>query len=183
VALGHAGGPLSARTLRTLIEVDSAEDVIGAAAASLGRMHAAGASQFLRQQLRRESRWWNAIRLGALMGLAKLEDPALVSTFKEYVIPRYQRHVRLAALDGWFRAAPEDAALASQLRKMTRDRNGNVRTDALEKLGQLHRRQDLDFLEKYAREEPDPNLSQAARDAIEEIEAFTTGSERSAVAR
>lgn len=183
VALGHAGGPLSARTLRTTIEADSAEDVIGAAAAALGRMHAEGASQFLKQQLGRESRWWDAVRLGALMGLADLEDPALVSTFREYLIPRYRRHVRLAALDGWFRAAPEDRALAAALRKMTRDRNGSVRADALEKLGHLHRRQDLDFLEKYAMEEPDPNLSQAAFEASEEIEAFTSAAERSAVAQ
>jgi aminopeptidase N len=173
VALGEAGGPLSARALRTLIENDSAEDVIGAAAASLGRMHAEGAARFLQQQLRRDSRWWNAIRIGALIGLAELEDPSLVPTFREYVIPRYQRQVRLAALDGWFRAAPEDPALAAELRRMTRDRNGNVRSDSLEKLGHLHRNQDLDFLEKYATEEPDPNLSQSARDAIEEIEEFT----------
>jgi len=173
VALGHAGGALSARTLRTMIEHDPAEDVIGAAAAALGRMHAEGASRFLAQQLRRDSQWWNAIRIGALTGLADLEDPALVSTFREYVLPPFQRQVRLAALDGWFRAAPEDPELARRLRAMTRDRNDNVRGDALEKLGRLHRRQDLEFLEKYAEEEPNPNFSQAARDAIDEIQAFT----------
>ncbi|HET6277409.1 MAG TPA: hypothetical protein VFG08_01350, partial [Candidatus Polarisedimenticolia bacterium] len=143
-----------------------------AAAASLGRMHAEGASRFLQQQLGRDSNWWDAIRLGALLGLAELEDPALVPIFKEYVIPRYPRQVRLAALDGWFRATPGDAALAAQLRTLTRDRNGNVRSDALEKLGRLHLRQDVEFLQAFAREEPDPNLAQAARDAIDEIEAF-----------
>jgi HEAT repeat protein len=174
VALGAAAGELSARALRDMIENDRAEDVIGAAAAALGRMRAEGAARFLQQQLRRDSRWWNAIRTGAMLGLAELEDPALVPTFREYVIPRYQRQLRLAALDGWFRAAPEDPALAAELRRMTRDRNGNVRSDAIARLGRLHRGEDLDFLRKYAEEEPDPNLAQAARDAIEEIEAFAT---------
>lgn len=175
VALGRAGGTVGAGTLRSLIETDTSEDVIGAAAVSLGRIHAADAARFLRRQLSRDSRWWNSIRLGALMGLAELEDPDLVSTFEQYTMPRYQRAVRLAAVDGWFRAVPEDPALAGLLRDMTRDRNGNVRADALDRLGRLHRRQDLDFLREYALEEPNPNLAQAARDAMAEIEAFTSG--------
>ena len=107
------------------------------------------------------------------MGLAELEDPALVSTFREFVITRYQRQVRMAALDGWFRAAPNDPRLASLLRKMTGDRNRSVRFAALKKLGKLHRRKDLGFLRQYAVEEPDPNLAQEARNAIEMIAAFT----------
>jgi aminopeptidase N len=174
IALGKAGGALSARSLRALIENDTAEDVIAAAAISLGRMHTEDASLFLRLQLKRESRWWNAIRVGALQGLVELEDPELVSTFKEYLTPNYQRHVRLAALEGWFRAAPQDPDLAATLRRMASDRNGIVRADSLGKLGQLHQRDDLDFLREYAAKEANPNLAQGARDAIAEIEAFVS---------
>ncbi|MBL8265380.1 M1 family aminopeptidase, partial [Steroidobacter sp.] len=103
VALGKTNGAQSSLTLRAMVEKDTAEDVIAAAAFSLGRTHAKEARSFLVQQLERDSQWWNAIRTGAMLGLAELEDPTLVPTFQKYLAPQLQRHLRLAALDGWFR--------------------------------------------------------------------------------
>jgi aminopeptidase N len=172
VALGRTNGPQSALTLRAMIENDTAEDVIAAAAVSLGRSHAKDAHSFLVQQLQRDSQWWNAIRIGALQGLAELEDATLVPTFQEYLAPRFQSHLRLAALDGWFAAAPDDPKLAIELRRLASDRNGGVRSAALEKLGRLHRREDLAFLKEYVAAQANPSLANTARNAIDEIEAF-----------
>lgn len=179
LALGHAGGKGAAAALRWVIETDSAEDVVAVAETSLGRLHAAGASAFLQKQLARDSNWWNIIRLGALQGLAELEDPSLVSTFRAYTNPKYERQVRLAALDGWFRIVQDEAELAAALRKLSHDRNANVRSAALVMLGQLHRTDDLRFLQKFASDEPDPGLAVLARDAAAEIEAFATASKPS----
>ena len=80
--------------------------------------------------------------------------------------------MRLAALDGWFAAVPDEAALAARLRGLTADDNLAVRGAAIEKLGQLHRAADLTFLEELAEREPNENLARAAREAVERIRAF-----------
>ncbi len=59
------------------------------------------------RQLARESRWWDSVRLGALIGLGKLGDPSLAATFAKYTAPGYVQDVRIAALNGWLAAAPE----------------------------------------------------------------------------
>jgi aminopeptidase N len=172
VALAEVAGPAAAQALRVMVESDEAEDVVAAAALSLGRMHAAGAAEFLRRQLERESRWAHAVRAGALAGLAELDDPSLTSTFAAYVGPAYPSPVRLAALDGWFAAVTDEAALAARLRGLTTDDNLAVRGAAIEKLGQLHRAADLTFLEELGEREPNENLARAAREAVERIRAF-----------
>ena len=172
VALAEAAGAKAAVALRRMVENDDAEDVIAAAAFSLGRMHAPDAAAFLSRQLDRESNWAHAIRGGAMLGLAALEDPAQVATFASYVGPAYPSPVRLAALDGWFRVAPDVAALAARLRELTADDNLAVQGDAIEKLGKLHREADREFLEQLAESEPNENLAQAARAAVELIQAF-----------
>ena len=172
VALGGTAGPGAVQALRALVESDTAEDVVAAAALSLGRMHAPGAAEFLVGQLDRDSRWAEAIRTGAMGGLAELEEPSLVPTFAAYLDPAYPSPIRLAALDGWFRAAPEAGDLPTRLRELTGDDNLAVQGAAIEKLGQLHRAADLPFLEQLAADEPNENLAQAARDAVETIRAF-----------
>ena len=114
-----------------------------------------------------------------LQGLAELEDPSLVSTFRAYTNPKYERRVRLAALDGWFRIVQDEAELAAALRKLSHDRNTNLRSTALVLLGQLHRTDDLKFLQKFASDEPDPGLAVLARDEAAEIETFATASKPS----
>jgi aminopeptidase N len=172
VALGDLADARAETALRTAVESDRSEGVVAAAALSLGRMHAAGAKELLGRQLGRDSRWYDVIRLGAIQGLARLEDPSLAPTFASFLDTRYNRHLRMAALDGWFRAAPADPALPGRLRELARDRNLFVRGAALEKLGALHRPADVAFLKELAASEPDPNLALAARTAAEEIEAF-----------
>ena len=80
----------------------------------------------------------------------------------------------MAALEAWIQAAPEDPALPARLRELTADRNRNVREDAIEKLGQLQRQEDVAFLKELAGSEPDPALAEAARSAVADIEAFLT---------
>ena len=172
VALGLLSGARSVEPLRRLIATDTAEDVIGAAEVSLGKIRAPGAREVLTRQLDRESRWWDVIRLGALLGLAELEDPELVPIFRRYNGAEHVQEVRAAALQGWQRAAPEDPALGGRLRELTRDRNRQLRELALEKLEELHREEDLGFLKEFAASEPDPDLAQAARKAAETIEHF-----------
>jgi len=173
VALGlaEARGPRAVAALQRLVERDTAEDVAAVAAAGLTRAGDPDAVAFLKRQLARGS-WWNVIRLGALQGLAELADASLVPLFREHTDARFERAVRLAALDGWLRAAPGDAALAPRLRELALDRNRNVRQAALAALGGLHREEDRAFLEAYARDEPDATLARDARTAAEEIAAF-----------
>jgi aminopeptidase N len=172
VALGNTRGEAAAAALQKAIETDDAEDVVAAAAASLGRSHAPGARKVLLAQLDRSSRWWDAIRVGALTGLAELEDSSLAPTFSEWTGPDHGEDLRRAALDGWVRAAPDDPALAVRLRELGSDLNRNVRLDALAKLGQLHRADDLAFLREVAAEDDDPDIARVARDAAETIESF-----------
>jgi HEAT repeat protein len=172
LGLAQAGGETAARALRGAIESDDAEDVVGVAAAGLGSIHAEGAREFLEAQLERKSRWYHAVRLGALLGLAELEDPELVPVFGRFTGPSYPTPVRLAAVDGWSRAGAAGATLAARLRELAYDRTLYVRLDAIEKLGALHRAEDLPFLEKLATEDPDTSLAQVAREAAKEIEAF-----------
>jgi aminopeptidase N len=172
VALGRAGGARAPEALRRAIEADAAEDVVASAALSLGRSHAPGAREVLLRQLSRASRWWDVIRVGALSGLAELEDPALASTFAPWTDAAHNHDVRLAALEGWLRAAPEDPRLAVRLRELAGDRNRRVRAEALETLGKLHRADDLPMLKQIAADEDDPNLARVAREAVVEVESF-----------
>ncbi|HEY7513012.1 MAG TPA: HEAT repeat domain-containing protein, partial [Vicinamibacteria bacterium] len=172
LALGEAGGRGTPEALRRTVETDKAEDVVAAAEYSLGQLDAPGAAEFLKAQLARESRWWESVRLGALLGLAELEDPALVPVFRPYVETSHVAEVRLAALEGWSRAAPVDPTLAARLRELTNDRTTNVRALAIAKLGEMHREEDLAFLRDFAAQELDNDLAAAARSAAEEIEGF-----------
>ena len=112
------------------------------------------------------------ITIGALKGLAELEDPSFLSIFRSYTDSQYEIQARLAALDGWFRAAPEDPALAQRLREMAYDSSLTVRGDAIDKLGQLHRSEDVAFLEEIAATDPDANFAYAAREAADLIQDF-----------
>jgi len=172
LALGEAGEVSAAEALRGSIETDRAEDVVAAAEISLGRLRAPGAKDYLTRQLSRDSRWWDSVRLGALIGLSKLGDPALGGTFEKYIAPTYVADVRLVALKGWEASAPGDPKLAASLRTLTSDLNRNVRLDAIQRLGKLHRTGDLDLLEALTKD-PDPNVVVFAQDGIDETKSFT----------
>ncbi len=172
LSLGEAGETSAGGALRRAIETDRAEDVVAAAEISLGRLAAPGTKDYLTRQLSRTSRWWDSVRLGALLGLTELADPALAPVFATYTAPEYVAEVRLAALTGWEGAAPGDPELAARLRTFTSDRNRNVRLAAIQALGRLHRSEDLALLEVLTRD-PDPNVVQFATDGIEETKAFT----------
>jgi HEAT repeat protein len=175
IALGRAGGEASARALENAINSDSAEEVIGAAAIALGKMRTASARPVLVAQLDRESRYYDVIRHSALTGLAELEDESLAPLFARYVDEPYNRYVRLAAIEGWARAAPHDAKLQRVLRILANDPDYGIRGTALDKMGELHHADDLDFLGEYAATAVDPNLQKSARTAMETIAAFVTG--------
>jgi aminopeptidase N len=171
LALGHAGEASAAEALRRTVQTDKAEDVVAAAEISLGRLRAPGAKDFLVRQLARESRWWDSVRLGALMGLGKLGDPSLAPTFAKYTAPGYVQEVRIAAMTGWETAAPEDPAFAADLRRLTSDRNRTVRLTAIQKLGKLHRAEDRALLEELLKD-PDPNVVVYATDGLDELKSF-----------
>ena len=84
--------------------------------------------------------------------------------------------VRLAALKGWARAAPEDRKLAGRLRDFTKDPNRNLQLSVIDLLGSLHRLEDVDFFRDLSGH-PDATIAQAARDAAEGIEAFKVRSQ------
>jgi len=175
VALGlaAAGGAAADATLRRMVETDPAEEVIAVAAAGVGTLRGPGARAFLERQLARPSTWWDAIQIGAVQGLANLDDPALGPVFDRHLDPRRSRHLRQVALAGWIASAPDDPRLPARLRELARDRNLVIRAAALGGLGALHRGEDIAFLREYAASEPDENLAVAARDAADSIEAFT----------
>ena len=106
------------------------------------------------------------------MGLGKLEDPALVPLFDSYLDPKYVQEVRAAAVAGWTAAAPDDPKLAERLRVLTNDRNRQIRENAVERLGALHRESDIALLKELSTD-PDPTVAEFARAAIEETEGFT----------
>ena len=171
LAAGQAGETSAAGALRRTVETDKAEDVVAAAEISLGRLQAPGTKEFLTRQLSRESRWWDSVRLGAILGLGKLADPTLAAVFETYTAPKYVADVRLAALNGWEAAAPGDSKLGASLRTLTADRNRSVRLAAIQKLAKLHRTEDLALLEALTKD-PDPNVIVFAKDGIDETKAF-----------
>ncbi len=177
LALGEAGEVSAAQTLRRTVESDRAEDVVAAAEIALGRLRAPDAKAYLTRQLARQSRWWDSVRIGALIGLSKLGDPTLAAVFESYTGPKYVADVRLAALSGWESAAPDDPKFASSLRTLTADLNRNVRLAAIQKLGKLHRTEDVALLEKLTKD-PDPNVVVFAKDGIDETKAFTAAASR-----
>jgi HEAT repeat protein len=177
LALGEAGEISAAEALRRTVETDKAEDVVAGAEISLGCLKAPGAKEYLTRQLSRDSRWWDSVRIGALIGLSRLGDPTLAAVFESYTGPKHVADVRLAALNGWEGAAPNDPKLAASLRALTSDRNRNVRLTAIQKLGKLHRAEDLPLLEALTKD-PDPNVVVFAKDGIEETKAFTAAPAR-----
>jgi aminopeptidase N len=172
VALGRAGLASTVPALRRAVEQDTAEDVVAAAEISLGRLAAAGTKDFLSRQLSRGSRYWDSVRLGALTGLANLEEASLASVFASYTGADFVQSVRQAALDGWTRAAPEDSRLSDRLRELASDRNRQIREDAVRRLASLHHEADLPLFRTLS-EDPDPTIAELGRAATEEIEAFT----------
>ena len=174
IGLGRADGEVSAKALEKAITSDSAEEVIGAATIALGKMRAPSARAVLMAQLDRDSRYYDVIRHSALTGLAELEDESLAPLFARYVDESFNHDVRTAAIEGWARAAPHDAALQRALRKLSHDPDFGIRGIALEKMGELHHANDLHFLREYATTAVDPNLQKRARDAAETIAAFVS---------
>ncbi len=172
LGLGACGEASSAAALKRAIETDRAEDVVGAAEISLGRLGAPGTKDYLVKQLSRSSRWFDGIRVSALTGLGKLEDPSLAPLFDGYTDGKYVQDVRAAAVAGWVSAAPEDPKLADKLRQLTSDRNRSIREDAVKRLGTLHREADLALLRELEGD-PDPTVAEFARAGIEETESFT----------
>ena len=170
--LGQAGGAESAAALEKAINTDSAEEVIGAAAIALGKMHATSAKDVLVAQLDRESRYYDVIRHSALAGLAELDDESLARTFERFVDASFNHDIRQVAIEGWARAAPHDAALQRALRELANDPDDGIRGTALEKMGELHHADDLEFLQEYAVTAVDPNLQKLAREAAETIADF-----------
>ncbi|HEY1435574.1 MAG TPA: M1 family aminopeptidase [Thermoanaerobaculia bacterium] len=172
IGLGTGGAASSAAALRRAVETDRAEDVIGAAEISLGRLGAAGTKDYLTKQLARESRYWDSVRVGALQGLGKLEDPSLSPLFASYTDLQYVQEVRAAAVAGWAAAAPDDPKLAEKLRRLTSDRNRTIRENAVQRLGALHHESDLALLRQLSGD-PDPTIAQYAKEGVEGTEAFT----------
>jgi aminopeptidase N len=172
VALGRAGSASAAPALRRAVESDAAEDVAAAAAISLGKLGAPGTKDFLTRQLSRNSRYWDSIRIGALAGLAWLEDASLAPLFETYTAASYNQELRMAALAGWTKASPEDPRLAERLRALTADRNRQIRSDAIGKLAALHHEADVPLFRKLA-DDPDASIALLGREAVEEIERFT----------
>jgi len=172
IGLGHAGGNDSAAALEKAINTDLAEEVIGAAAIALGKIGATSAREILVAQLDRKSRYYDVIRHSALAGLAELEDESLARTFERFVDTSFNHDIRQIAIEGWARAAPHDAALRRALRDLVNDPDYGIRGTALEKMGELHHADDLEFLEEYAVTAVDPNLQKLAREAAETIAGF-----------
>ncbi len=175
IGLGRAGGEMAAQALERSITSDSAEEVIGAAAVALGKMRTSSARADLVAQLGRESRYFDVIRHSSIIGFADLEDESLAPVFERYVDTSYNNEVRSAALEGWTRAAPHDATLKRVLRELANDPDGGIRRIAVEKMGELHHADDLDFLREYAATTVDPYLQNTARVAAETIAAFVGG--------
>jgi aminopeptidase N len=172
IGLGQAGGKASAIALEKAINADPAEEVIGAAAIALGTIRATSARAILVAQLNRDSRYYDVIRHSALLGLAELEDESLARTFERFVDGSFNHDVRTAAIEGWARSAPYDGTLQPTLNKLVHDPDFGIRGTALEKLGELHHADDLDFLREYAATAVDPNLQKLAREAAETIAGF-----------
>jgi aminopeptidase N len=166
------GGREVDAALEKLLE-DPAEDVAAVAARSLGFRHAPQAKGALLRQLGRDSRWWDARRLGALLGLAELEDASVLPSLEPLTRPGATRQVKNAAVEAWRRAAPGDPALAARLRELARDPNRVVRLNAVAVLGGLHRAEDVAWLRDVARNDPDQTMQVVATDAADGIEAFT----------
>jgi len=171
LALGECGQPSAARALSHAAETDAAEDVAAAAEIALGEIAAPGAKDFLSRQLSRASRYWDSIRIGALIGLGKLHDASLAATFDSYAAPKYRQEVREAALDGWGGAAADDPKLSERLRAFIGDPNRQIREDAIHRLADLHHEADLPLFQKLAAD-PDPSVAEFGREAIDEITTF-----------
>jgi aminopeptidase N len=171
LGLGTAAAASSAPALRRAIETDRAEDVIAAAEISLGRLGGAGTKDYLVKQLSRPSRYWDSIRVGAMLGLGKLQDPSLAPLFDSYTDTKYEQEVRAAAVAGWAVASPDDPKLDDRLRTLTADRNRTVREDAVKRLGELHHESDLPLLRELSGD-PDPTIAQFAREGVDGTEAF-----------
>jgi aminopeptidase N len=171
IGLGECGHASSAAALRRAIESDRAEDVIGASAISLGRLGGAGTKDYLVRQLSRPSRWWDSIRVSALMGLGKLRDASLAPVFAPYTDAQYVQDVRAAAVAAWADAAPDDPRLAEALRRLSSDRNRTIRVDAVKRLGALHHEADLPLLRELAGD-PDPTIAFFANEGVEGTEKF-----------
>ena len=101
-----------------------------------------------------------------------MEDESLAAVFARYTDESYNQKLRGVAVKAWVRSAPRDVTLRSALRKLASDPDPQIRGIALEKMGELHHADDLDFLREYAEKDFDPNLQKAAREAAETIAGF-----------
>ena len=159
--------------LRKAIETDRAEDVIGAAEISLGRIGGSGDEGLSdRSSSRASSRWWDSIRVGAVQGLGKLEDPSLATVFSGYTDPKYVQELRAAAVAGWAAAAPDDPKLAERLRALTSDRNRSIREDAVEASRRAAPRVRSARFCGRSRATRIPTIARFATEGVEETEKF-----------
>lgn len=168
LGLGQLATPTAIERLGRVVAEDHSADVVGTALVALARSAPALDLEILRNALGR-SAWYDELTIAALRGLKEIGTPEVVELARQYVGPAYNQDVRMAALAAWEAAEPTDGALHQVLLEAAAAPPYAVRKYALEALGRLYVEEALPQLDGIVTRDFDPNLTDLAREAAEEI--------------
>jgi HEAT repeat protein len=173
--LGSTDRQFAGKTLTTLATTDASPYVRGAAARSLGRIHAENAFDVCAKLLAEVDSHREIVRQGALDGLKAIADPRAIPLAKKYLAyewPRGDHHsMRHAALDLLLALAPDDPETQAAIIPLLDDVYHRMRSWAAEACGNFAIRAAEPRLRAMAEHDPDGGAKGAAKAALEKLAA------------
>jgi aminopeptidase N len=171
-ALGQFREPAVVAPLTTLAD-DASYLVAAEACRSLGRCRQPEARDILLSKLRLSS-WADALRSGAVDGLAALKQPDLIPTLLEetrYGTPTRGRRAAVLALG----RLATDRATREQLELLLDDHDPHVRSDVVDALVSLDQEQAMSRLSEQLQREGDTRVQRRLREALRDLGAKDNG--------
>jgi len=165
IGLENAPPALAEEFLQKVFQREKQVDVLATALTVYAKINPDLSVKFLKTFLNKPS-WYDELTLAALEAMRISGKKEFIPLIKPYVKQASSEHVRMAALDAWASANPDDAKLWKALRDIARNGLPGSREKAIELLGELHVTTAIQLLEKIIETDGNPNIRELARQAV-----------------
>ena len=154
--------------LQDVIRSDGSMDVVGTALMVMAQRDQRIDPALVSAQCARRS-WYDELIIASLQACEVARDARLSALARKYTGPDYNQHVREAALSAWAACAPEDRELHRILVTSASASTRIVQLKAIQLLGSLALQDGSTVLQGIVEDDFDPDMTLAAKTALEAI--------------